>query len=158
MFPGLKLSSKPTPNLLAAENAAIEQITDKKFHEMQNLIGCRICLQVLDDPIECQECRSLFCSACINAYNATQRRPSCVMRCKVNFKPAHWSVKSLLNELQLTCNNTERGCTKVLSYESMKKHIKECDFGWVACSAKPDCTVEGLRSEMKVHDDLCGLV
>lgn len=125
---------------------------------MNNLIGCRICLQVLDEPMECQECRSLFCSACISAYNATQRRPTCVMRCKVNFKPAHWSVKSLLNELQLTCNNTERGCTQILSYEQMKKHVKECDYGWVTCTAKSECPKEGLRSEMKVHDSLCGFV
>eukprot|EP00829_Urostomides_striatus_P016873 TRINITY_DN5677_c0_g1_i1.p3 TRINITY_DN5677_c0_g1~~TRINITY_DN5677_c0_g1_i1.p3 ORF type:complete len:128 (+),score=52.91 TRINITY_DN5677_c0_g1_i1:64-447(+) len=73
--------------------------------DISEAILCKICLEVLDDPVECSECNSDYCRDCIKIWRA--RNPTCPNRCASNIlqKP-HKLVFSMLNALEISCKYT----------------------------------------------------
>jgi late competence protein required for DNA uptake (superfamily II DNA/RNA helicase) len=94
-----------------------DQITDERLIDMRHLFDCQICLQVVHNPIECQNCGGIFCKDCIEMYQ-TKRPKECVLHCKMPVNlPANRTVKKLLNDLQFTCNNDFAGCKEIINYD-----------------------------------------
>jgi len=73
------------------------------------------------------------------------------MRCKFNVKKAHWSVLSLMSEIELECNNKKNGCAKIIKYDQLQSHLNTCDHEIVKCPGDTECKAEGIRKDMIPH-------
>jgi hypothetical protein len=93
------------PLILEGGLVGFEQITNQRLRELSHLFNCNICLQVVNDPIECPKCSSVFCRTCIEMYQTTSKN-KCVMRCTLStLTPANRTLRKLLSEIEFTCNN-----------------------------------------------------
>lgn len=47
----------------------LDRIEDGNMHqELKDSLLCGICLELLQDPMECDNCRKLFCKKCISRW------------------------------------------------------------------------------------------
>jgi E3 ubiquitin-protein ligase NRDP1 len=122
---------------------------------MNHMFECQICLQVLDSPIECQTCTTLFCKSCITKFQ-TQAGSICPVRCRMpKLQQANKYVRNFLSELEFECNNKVNGCKDTIKYDFLGRHLEACLFASVTC---PGCAITDLRSVMTPHIAICELV
>jgi len=116
-------------------------IINKEYYEgIKGMIYCSICLDIVDDPVQCDKCQHCFCSQC------TEQLKECPFRCQnSNFIPSI-ICKQLLSELKIKCK-----CGKDLNYDLLEKHkIEDCiktDFKKKFIELKKE--YELLKQEMK---------
>ena len=114
---------------------------------------CAICQEVLEDPMECGTCQTSFCSACINLW--LTKNKSCPNRCELNFDRCHKFLRSVLENLILTCSNKPEGCLELVKLGDLKRHeSSECNYRKVSCSNQ-GCTVQYLLCEAEAHQSAC---
>ena len=93
-------------------------------------LACGICLAVLNTPVITPCCREAFCKICITRWVLAKhncpfdRQPLSQRR----LTPAPKLVVSLLNRLQIQCENHEKGCNAELTVERVADHQKDCPF------------------------------
>ena len=85
-----------------------------------HLLICQICLQILNCPVQCDECNQCFWKSWIIKYENL-----CPYWCKrPNFKGNKF-VNNVLSTLKFKCKN---GCGKIIVYDDLEKHYDEdCD-------------------------------
>ena len=85
-------------------------------------LQCGICLDLVMDPVECENCSKLFCNECINGW--LQNSNQCPN--KHIFKNAQfldeWINNSLL-KIYLICPN----CNSPYNYNYWENHLKVCE-------------------------------
>ena len=83
---------------------------------------CVICLCVVSDPIECNDCNQLGCSKCFKDWLAKDKScPNC--RAPWNAaKSINRYVKQALYKLEFNCET----CSKSFSYENREEHLATC--------------------------------
>ena len=103
---------------------------DKKFisnyDEYKLLLDemiCPICLKVLLDPIECNECQAIICENCYFILKSADK--NCFNEgCKGTYIKANKFVREILNNLNIKCY----GCNKDnIKYGEYLKHIQSCE-------------------------------
>jgi hypothetical protein len=103
---------------------------DKKFisnyDEYKLLLDemiCPICLKVLLDPIECNECQAIICENCYFILKSADK--NCFNEgCKGTYIKANKFVREILNNLNIKCY----GCnTDNIKYGEYLKHIQSCE-------------------------------
>ncbi len=144
---------------------------EKKLHEQKRatvergrivgpMVGdavfCKICKELMEDPMECSECNAGFCKACISLWMCDHK--SCPNKCaNCTIRRAHILVRNMLNSLQIKCQNFANGCTQVVAYEFLRKHEAECGYASAACKYSPNgCPFRALTKDMKAHEEECG--
>ena len=67
------------PRILLDESISEEPLNPALFAEMQNILQCPMCLDVLNDPVCVKRCLHKFCASCIEKYNRLEKKqcPSC---------------------------------------------------------------------------------
>ena len=123
--------------------------------EVTEAVLCKICKNLLDDPMECSVCNSGFCRSCIDSWRATYH--SCPNNCS-NFiiRKAHIIVRNILDQLEVKCENNGFGCEKIIRYENLKKHESECELKPTPCfNSKNGCTKKVLSKNKREHEDKC---
>ena len=119
-------------NLLSQVNLANGRICgiDKKFisnyDEYKLLLDemiCPICLKVLLDPIECNECQAIICDNCYFILKSAEK--NCFNEgCKGTYIKANKFVREILSNLSIKCH----GCMKDnIKYTDYLSHIKTCE-------------------------------
>lgn len=119
-------------NLLSQVNLANGRICgiDKKFisnyDEYKLLLDemiCPICLKVLLDPIECNECQAIICDNCYFILKSAEK--NCFNEgCKGTYIKANKFVREILSNLSIKCH----GCLKDnIKYTDYLNHIKTCE-------------------------------
>ena len=119
-------------NLLSQVNLANGRICgiDKKFisnyDEYKLLLDemiCPICLKVLLDPIECNECQAIICDNCYFILKSAEK--NCFNEgCKGTYIKANKFVREILSNLSIKCH----GCMKDnIKYIDYLNHIKTCE-------------------------------
>ena len=95
-----------------------EDIVNKEYYEgIKALINCLVCLNIVEDPVQCDKYQHYFCSGCIKNLNI------CPLRCRDNKYIPSIACKQLLSELKIKCK-----CGKEINYDFFKKHKEEeCD-------------------------------
>ncbi len=102
---------------------------DKKFisnyDEYKLLLDemiCPICLKVLLDPIECNECQAIICENCYFILKSAEK--NCFNEgCKGTYIKANKFVREILNSLNIKCY----GCNSDnINYGDYLKHIQTC--------------------------------
>jgi len=109
---------------------------------LEEHFSCQICLDVVEDPIMCNWCESLFCRECELQY---QRRDTKCPSCRAEFVEGRLSrlVRNSLNQKEFNCNK----CKQVFTYENRKRHAEnECRF--VTC---PGCGSSVKYDDMRSH-------
>lgn len=83
----------------------IQRIMDGQMHqELKDSLICGICLEIPIDPMECDNCRKLFCKACIAKWPK-----SCPFQCpgQLRVRPCSHILREFIQILQITCNYCE---------------------------------------------------
>ena len=126
--------------------------------EVSEALFCKICKELMEDPMECSECNVGFCKNCINSWMVSHRTcPSSCAESKI--RKAHLLVRNMLNSVQIKCENEKNGCKKIVTYEHMKKHTAECEYSTVPCRFQANgCEVRILAKDIKAHEADCGFL
>ena len=98
-------------------------------------LSCSICCEILDHPVECNNCHNLFCQTCIKDYLNTKDKYRRLYSCplcrnkKNNFKE-NLEVNNLLNEYIISGKKICNKCNSVLDSDKYDAHINKC---WIKC-------------------------
>ena len=120
--------------------------------EIDDAYICPVCSGLLRKPVECHNCRRIFCKRCIDRW--LKEKPGICPICK-HYKEDKCSpvFYGMLCRVKITCKNRQNGCNDVLSYESLEKHQKEqCEYRMEACHG---CQDNILRKDLNQHTQNC---
>ena len=120
-------------------------------------ITCNVCLEVLEDPVQCVKNEHHFCKKCITKHLARSKTcPVCQdALTPETLRPTSRIVASLLQQFQSPkCRYASRGCTTDVSHESLLSHHDECGFAPVQCSHE-GCEASVNRQDVDSHQQKC---
>ena len=91
-------------------------------------IYCSICYDILNDPIECQECQTNFCRECVEVVKKKNKEKKIENKCPLCKK--EWNLKENIVFREILLKNIQRICKKCKKLFSNKndfdEHIKKC--------------------------------
>ncbi|CAF1224771.1 unnamed protein product [Adineta ricciae] len=89
---------------------------------------CSICGGVLQDPLQAPSCEHTFCQVCIQEW--LSRSETCpIDRTPLELdqlKPVPRILKTLLNRLDITCEN--EGCSRKIKLDHLTNHLNQCEY------------------------------
>ena len=98
----------------------ISRIIDGQMHrELRDSMRCSICLEIPIDPMECENCRNLFCKACI-----TKWQKNCPFQCpgQLRVRPCSHILKEFIQILQISCHY----CQELVLFSNITEHEEWC--------------------------------
>ena len=115
---------------------------------------CPACRGVLREPYLTGCCGTSFCRGCIETVRGGQKAcPSCQ---EPTFAAMHDKrLEKILSELEVFCENQQRGCNWKGGLGKLNDHLKECPFVTISCKYDGCLTYE-LRRDMPTHEANCG--
>ncbi len=112
------------------------------------------------DPRECNKCRKGFCKSCINEYidqliagEYAICCPNCSSRSFKLVDP-HPLLQKQLSIIEAQCENSDKGCTEILSYKDIERHMKQCQYATLKCT-NFGCEAEMFQKEFETHSQSC---
>ena len=121
-------------------------IVNKEYYEgIKSMINCLICLNIIENPVQCTKCQHYFCSGCINSVNK-----KCPLRCENNEYIKSMPCLNLLSNLKFKCK-----CDEIVTYDQREKHIENCkkkDFEVCYLYYKDKCNK--LQEELNFQNKL----
>ena len=92
-----------------------EDIINKDYLEnIRDMVTCVICLNIVEEPLQCEICKHSFCSECIEKFG------KCPMGCEIyKFVPSQFCLE-LLSGIKIKCE-----CGNEINYKDIKKHMEE---------------------------------
>ena len=122
---------------------------------LTNLLRCKICLNILNNPYDCLCCNQTFCKSCI--YNYIKTNNKCPYGDYFNndtdkpennindtLRQSCANIRNIINSLKFYCNNREHGCNTELSIEGLDEHEKTCAY------KKAKTIINNKRNQEKV--------
>lgn len=97
----------------------IENFLD--YADMLGSLSCCICLDVVRNPVECQNCESLYCDECWNLLKISNKK--CVINCTAPVVRANTFVYQILNKLLIKCTTCNKGG---IPYPKYVLHLDSC--------------------------------
>ena len=116
-------------------------------------LHCVICMNVLKEPVMCQNNQHYFCKACITRHLVqSEMCPTCREELNVETlkKPPRILMKFLSN-LNIRCENYERGCLGFVKLGDIRNHTGNCGFAPVKCS-NDGCSIEVNKRDRIYHE------
>ncbi|XP_030061956.1 E3 ubiquitin-protein ligase PDZRN3 isoform X2 [Microcaecilia unicolor] len=111
---------------------------------------CNLCNRVLEDPLT-TPCGHVFCAGCVLPWVVQQG--SCPVKCqRISAKELNHvlPLKSLIQKLDIKCDNHVRGCEKVVKLQQLGEHAEMCDYSPAKCRNKGCKEVLSLK-DVDVH-------
>ena len=101
-----------------------------------NLLQCKICMNIINDPYDCLCCNQTFCKNCIKNYIKTNKKCPYAnyFQTKENsqsypsIKPSSSNLKKLVNLLKFNCVYHNNGCNCEIPIEDLAEHESNCQF------------------------------
>jgi len=91
---------------------------------------CCICREVLQDPVQAQECEHAFCIVCIQGW--LNEHQTCPVDRKTlqqsDLRPPSRILRNIHKKLKIKCDNESFGCTHVTMLELLPVHLNDCSF------------------------------
>jgi hypothetical protein len=118
---------------------------------------CNICLEVLQEPVQCVKNEHYFCKKCITKHlTRSQTCPVCQdALTPETLRPIPRTVANLLQQFQSQrCRYATRGCTSAAGRETLSSHHEECGFAPVQCS-HDGCEATVNRQDLVSHQQAC---
>lgn len=155
-------------------------IDPDKHTNFIDIIKCKICFNILNNPFDCTKCGNSFCYNCIS--NLLKNKEKCPFNCEAyDIKPSSFSITSYLSQLKFYCRNKKNGCNEEIKYANLLQHEKECKFFYSFCPNKkcgkkmqwtlieshirnecefsmfqcPTCSLEFIRKDYNEHIKNC---
>eukprot|EP00347_Sterkiella_histriomuscorum_P011030 403374016 len=124
----------------------MERIEDGVMHqELKDSLLCGICLELLRDPMECDNCRKLFCKVCIQRWGK-----NCPFQCPgiLRVRPSSHVIHEFLKIIRVNCHQ----CEELVNFTTIEEHEEWCKK--LKCANKQCQTILEYRSrkEFKVKD------
>lgn len=119
----------------------------------EEYITCMICLEIVENPRECNICHKVFCYKCLAIWIGSSDL-KCPLKCKSMIVQADSIILDILASLQYYCKNKAKGCKKVLYYNELEKHLNSCLYEKVLCP-NDFCSHETLKVNLNNHTKKC---
>ena len=125
-------------------------------HELKDSLICGICLLILREPMECDNCRKLFCKSCIEKW-----QKNCPYQCPGIFRlrPCSHILQEFIYILKVTCQS----CGELVLFPLINEHEEWCRKD--KCANKQCQSILEYRSRkefkfqdavtIQVCDDIC---
>ena len=108
---------------------------DSILNMLTNLLQCKICMNIINDPYDCMCCNQTFCKTCITNYIKMNKKcpySNFFGKEKVdsieNIKPSSSNLKKLVSSLKFRCVYQSNGCNRELSIEDLSEHEANCSY------------------------------
>ena len=129
------------------EDSRFETKVDENLH-------CVICTEVLKDPVQCCRNEHHFCRNCIAEHlKHSPKCPICQdpLTVETLAKPQRFLANTLAG-LKISCDNSNRGCRKVVELGSLATHVASCEFSPMPCS-NDQCKEIISRRDKEIHEN-----
>ncbi len=128
---------------------------DNRFEtKVDENLHCIICREVLKDPVQCRRNEHHFCRNCITKHlKHSPKCPTCKdpLTVQTLVRPQRF-LANTLSCLKILCDNSERGCRKVVELGSLATHVASCGFSPMPCS-NDQCEEIISRRDKEIHEN-----
>ncbi len=128
---------------------------DNRFEtKVDENLHCIICTEVLKDPVQCRRNEHHFCRNCIIEHlKHSPKCPTCndPLTVETLVKPQRF-LTNTLSCLKISCDNSERGCRKVVELGSLATHVASCGFSPMPCS-NDQCEEIISQRDKEIHEN-----
>lgn len=125
------------------------------LHKPSDSFTCSICLEILNDPVQCKE-GHVYCRCCITeALSRSRRCPECRGDLTLETLGNNLLIKGLINDLQVKCKTNmdqrENVCDWTGKLENLETHLKyTCREAIVSCEYE-NCEHKVVRKNLNSH-------
>ncbi len=109
-------------------------------------LRCPICLDLVNEPIQCKKCKKIYCKDCYSNWEKQTKVKKCLGGTDghdfIYQEPEKW-ILNYLNTLKIYC--VYKNCEKAIEYQNFFKHI-------LNCSHKKDGYKELKRPNKEIFD------
>ena len=123
-------------------------------HSFMDSLCCKICLEVLHDPVQCQNNEHYFCRKCITKHlENSETCPLCMEQLTLEtLRPPSRIVLEMVSQLKKPrCRHVSRGCTENVEVEDVLLHEQTCGYAPVVCSNE-GCKETVNRRDQESHE------
>ena len=123
-------------------------------HSFMDSLCCKICLEVLHDPVQCQNNEHYFCRKCITKHlENSETCPLCMDQLTLEtLLPVPRVILEIVSQLKKPrCRHVSRGCTENVEVEDVLLHEQTCGYAPVVCSNE-DCKEMVNRCDQESHE------
>eukprot|EP00111_Clytia_hemisphaerica_P017793 TCONS_00052623-protein len=122
------------------------------LHEQFDDMKCSICLLILREPMQADECGHRFCKSCVvNIEKSGQKKYICPQdRTKMTLFRDKGREREILNR-PVKCIHHKEGCCWAKALRELEYHTKECDFEEMVCPFN-DCGYKFQRRFLAKHN------
>ncbi|XP_037960263.1 E3 ubiquitin-protein ligase NRDP1-like [Teleopsis dalmanni] len=117
-------------------------------------IICQICMDVLENPVECSPCCHTFCATCANVWFSKCEHCPIDRLCPVAIRKCSAGIIfKLLMRTRIKCKFHTQGCTEEMFLVEFRDHVKACIFHpekEYICTEGCGCEVK--RKDKETHD------
>jgi len=134
-------------------NVSIKNNLATNIELFEEHITCMICLEIVENPRECDICHKVFCYKCLSVWRGSVDL-KCPLKCRSKIIPADSIITDIIASLQFYCNNKGKGCKKLLYWDEIEKHQNVCYYEKVLCP-NDFCSHETLKVNLGNHLKKC---
>ncbi len=118
---------------------------------------CLICFSVLKDPVLCPRNQHCFCRGCITKHLENAKRcATCADELTVEtLTEAPRILTDILNELNIRCLYSERGCLEILQLQHLERHEATCGFTLAVCTNQGCGATVNKRDLIHHESEVC---
>ena len=106
------------------QTSGISEDLVENYLECKELImslTCCICLEIVENPYECENCESLYCFECWDLMKISGK--NCVYNCKNQIIKAKKFIFDMLSKIRFFCENCEK---HNIPYNTYLRHMQIC--------------------------------
>ena len=116
--------------------------------------SCKICLEVLHDPVQCQNNEHYFCRKCITKHlENSETCPLCMDQLTLEtLRPPSRIVVEIVSQIKKPrCRYVSQGCTENVTVEDVLLHEQTCGYAVVVCTNE-GCKETVNRRDQESHE------
>ena len=141
-----------SPNPINLPKGGIEKKNISDINEsLLSDLTCPICLNIVWNPVECNECGNIFCEYCAKKISNSYRS-YCPICKKIFVTRQSKGLKKILSKIRIKC--PYRFCKKNPQYFDYVKHLEDCDYRLYHCK-NDGCEYQDVLINMKYHTNEC---
>ena len=117
-------------------------------------LSCKICLEILHDPVQCQRNEHYFCRKCITKHlENSETCPLCMDQLTLEtLRPVPRVILEMVSQLKKPrCRHVSRGCSENVKVEDVLLHEQTCGYAPVVCSNE-GCKDMVNRRDQQSHE------
>ena len=127
---------------------------NKLSSSFMDSLSCKICLEVINDPVQCQNNEHYFCRKCITKHLENSKTcPLCTDQLTLEtLRPVPRVILEMVSQLNKPCcRHVSRGCTKNVVVEDVLLHEQTCGYAPIVCSNE-GCKETVNRRDQESHE------